>query len=87
MSNARAITLSLGTIKMAQCTLDAVAYLTTWCYVSGDYDTEQPYPELQLCQEGRTNNITAAYYNKEKDSKYFIMAIFDEDKHKYSFHS
>lgn len=83
----RTINMCLGTIKIAGCTLDALAYLVSWCYVSGDIDTVQPYDKLNLRQEGRTQNICAAYRNEDKSSQYFIMAVFDEDKQKYSFHS
>lgn len=85
--NARTISMNLGTIKIAGCTLDAIAYLTTWCYISGEYDREQPYDALELRQEGNSNNIMACYLNTQNQSKYFIMAVFDTSTSKYSFHS
>ena len=69
----RQITMRLAELTIAQATMQAIGYLSTWG-LSAD-GTDQTYPELLLYHAGN-GDIGAAY--KGAGRNYFIMAVFDK---------
>lgn len=90
-THGRNIKLNLGHIKIAQCTLEAIGYLSTWAYQTTSdrlMDAKQQYDTLSLHAVDSSQDI-GAYFTSTDDvnREYFIMAVFDETTKTYGFHS